>query len=173
MLQQQYGELEKMGIGDGYYRDIANTLTTENLIQGERITHEINRNTTHIVDRNLAQSENENLQQQLKKLKEENQYYRDLLTKPMLEIAGKNQAFKETYEKQQEFIADWMVSQKAFKELAIKYGIKDGKTKEEILDEGLKTERNVLENTTEFDNNVGNSVLIGPYVEKLKEKLKN
>ena len=42
-----------------------------------------------------------------------------LLAKPMAEIAAKNGRFRETYDKQQEMLADWIVSQRAFKELAM------------------------------------------------------
>ena len=45
-----------------------------------------------------------------------------LLSKPMAEIAAKNGRFRETYDKQQEMLASWIVSQRAFKELAMKYG---------------------------------------------------
>ena len=57
------------------------------------------------------------------KYKEEAEYYQKLLTKPMAEIAQANRSFKEAYEAQMELLADWMVSQKALKELAIQFGI--------------------------------------------------
>ena len=67
------------------------------------------------------------------KYKEEAEYYQKLLTKPMAEIAQANRSFKEAYEAQMELLADWMVSQKAFKELAIQFGIEKGLTPDEVI----------------------------------------
>jgi hypothetical protein len=76
----------------------------------------------------------------------ENNYYRTLLSKPMLEIAEANGAFKQTYEMQMAFVADWMVSQKAFKELAIEFGEKQGLTAQEVIEMGKDKAIDVLEN---------------------------
>ncbi|CAJ0733518.1 hypothetical protein [Ralstonia pickettii] len=77
-----------------------------------------------------------------------------LLSKPMAEIAAKNGRFRETYEKQQELIADWIVSQRAFKELAMKYGQLAGKTPEEIQKEGMAAEATIVTDQSQFGNNV-------------------
>ena len=69
-------------------------------------------------------------------LQHDNEYYSRLLAKPMAEIAAENHKFKETYEKQMELLADWMVSQKAFKELAIQFGIEKGLTPNEVIQMG-------------------------------------
>ena len=108
------------------------------------------------------------------KYKEEAEYYQKLLTKPMAEIAQANRSFKETYEAQMELLADWMVSQKAFKELAIQFGIEKGLTSDEVIKMGRDKEIDVLENRHDVSHNtnVGDSVYIGPRVEKLKNKLK-
>lgn len=45
-----------------------------------------------------------------------------------------------------ELLADWMVSQKAFKELAIQFGIEKGLTPTEVHQMGLNKELDVLEN---------------------------
>lgn len=102
------------------------------------------------------------------------QFYSNLLTKPMAEIAAKHKVFAETYRLQQEILAEWMVSQKAFKELAIEYGTQLGKTPEEVIQTGLDKEIDVLENkhNPEHNTNVGKSTIIGPHVEALKAKLK-
>ena len=83
----------------------------------------------------------------------ENEYFRNLLTKDMLEIANENGDFKETYHKQQELLGNWMVSQRAFKEIAIKFGLEMGKTKEEVVAEGNATKIKVLDGETEHGNN--------------------
>ena len=108
------------------------------------------------------------------KYKEEAEYYKKLLTKPMAEIAKANRSFKETYEAQMELLADWMVSQKAFKELAIQFGIEKGLTSDEVIKMGLDKKIDVLENRHDVSHNtnVGDSVYIGPRVERLKNKLK-
>ena len=59
----------------------------------------------------------------------------------MAEIAAKNGRFRETYDKQQEMLADWIVSQRAFKELAMKYGALAGKTPEQINAEGMAAKK--------------------------------
>ena len=108
------------------------------------------------------------------KYKEEAEYYQKLLTKPMAEIAQANRSFKETYEAQMDLLAEWMVSQKAFKELAIQFGIEKGLTSDEVIKIGLDKKIDVLENRHDVSHNtnVGDSVYIGPRVEKLKNKLK-
>ena len=118
---------------------------------------------------------NKELFQAVMKYKEEDEYYQKLLTKPMAEIAQANRSFKETYEAQMDLLAEWMVSQKAFKELAIQFGIEKGLTSDEVIKMGLDKEIDVLENRHDVSHNtnVGDSVYIGPRVEKLKNKLKN
>lgn len=113
------------------------------------------------------------LAKQAEALKAENDFYKSLLAKPMLDIANANKDFRNTYEAQQELLANWMVSQKAFKEIAIKYGIQAGKTKEEIVQEALTEGKSkVLNNETDYDNNAIDSAIITPYIDILKSKLK-
>jgi hypothetical protein len=105
-------------------------------------------------------------------MKEKVAFYEKLLTEPLNVIADKLEAkvpeFKENYDKEQLLLADWIVSQKAFKETAMKYGEMAGKTKDEIQKEGLNTEEKVLNSTTKFGNNVETS----PLANELKDKLK-
>ena len=117
---------------------------------------------------------NKKLFQATIKYKEEAEYYKKLLAKPMAEIAQANRSFKETYEAQMDLLAEWMVSQKAFKELAIQFGIEKGLTSDEVIKMGLDKKIDVLENRHDVSHNtnVGDSVYIGPRVEKLKNKLK-
>ena len=116
----------------------------------------------------------QNLREQVSVLSEDNKYYSKLLAKPMAEIAQANRSFKETYEAQMDLLAEWMVSQKAFKELAIQFGIEKGLTSDEVIKMGLDKKIDVLENRHDVSHNtnVGDSVYIGPRVEKLKNKLK-
>ncbi len=103
-------------------------------------------------------------------LKDENEMYRKLLSRPLAEIANFDHNFKRAYEAQQELLANWMVSQKAYKEIAIKFGLQLGKTKEEIINESTATKEKVLNNTTEFDNNSNSDSFLQQQAEKLKHK---
>ena len=107
----------------------------------------------------------------IKELTEEINFYKNLLSKPMIEIANNNKNFKETYTLQQELLADWMVSQKAFKELAIDFGIQLGKSKEDVVAQGFSNESKVLNNKTKYGNDAKDSSIIEPHIEKLKSKL--
>ena len=55
-------------------------------------------------------------------------------------------------EEQQTLLADWMVSQKAFKELAIQLGAEKGLDPNEVIEMGLDKEIDVLENKNESSN---------------------
>lgn len=89
--------------------------------------------------------------------KKEAEKYKKLLAKPMHIIAEESGAFREAYEKQQEMLASWVVSQRAFKELAMKYGKLAGKTPEEINAEGMAGKEAILEDKSEFGNTVSES----------------
>jgi hypothetical protein len=89
-----------------------------------------------------------------KALEEENKIYKDLLCKPMAEIAEKNGNFKETYIKQQAAFSEWIVSQRSFKELSMKYGRDVGKTPEQVIAEATLLQEDVINDTTEFGNGV-------------------
>ena len=119
---------------------------------------------------------NKKLFQATIKYKEEAEYYKKLLAKPMAEIAQANRSFKETYEAQMELLADWMVSQKAFKELAIQFGIEKGLTPDEIRDMGIKKRSDVLLNNNNPSHKTNSSDLTTMQEEvnklKLKAKLK-
>ena len=119
---------------------------------------------------------NKELFQAAMKYKEEAESYQKLLTKPMAEIAEANRSFKETYEAQMELLADWMVSQKAFKELAIQFGIEKRLTPDEIRDMGIKKKSDVLLNNNNPSHKTNSSDLTTMQEEvnklKLKAKLK-
>ena len=117
---------------------------------------------------------NKELFQAVMKYKEEAEYYQKLLTKPMAEIAQANRSFKETYEKQMELLADWMVSQKAFKELAIQFGIEKGLTSDEVVEMGKNKKMDVLENKHEeqHNTNVSDSLFLVDRKDVLIERVK-
>lgn len=119
---------------------------------------------------------NKELFQAAMKYKEEAEYYQKLLAKPMDEIAKANRSFKETYEAQMELLADWMVSQKAFKELAIQFGIEKRLTPDEIRDMVIKKRSDVLLNNNNPSHKTNSSDLTTMQEEvnklKLKAKLK-
>ena len=98
--------------------------------------------------------------------------YEELLAQPMHVIAQQNENFKETYEEQQTILADWMVSQKAFKELAVQFGAEKGYTTEQVIEMGLDKKIDVLEdkNDPSHNTNVGDATLIGNRKEQLVEK---
>ena len=135
----------------------------------------------HLINESIHQkndidllNENEELREHNAILQHDNEYYSRLLAKPMAEIAAENHKFKETYEKQMELLADWMVSQKAFKELAIQFGIEKGLTPNEVIQMGLNKNIDVLEsnNETSHNTNANNSSIAKHHIDKLKNKLK-
>nr|CUV53680.1 conserved protein of unknown function [Ralstonia solanacearum] len=102
----------------------------------------------------MAEAAGSFAKKEAKRYQEERDFYKDLLAKPFAEIAAHDGRFRETYEKQQEMLADWIASQRAFRELAMKYGKLAGKTPEEIKAEGLATEAIILADQSQFGNKV-------------------
>ena len=100
--------------------------------------------------------------------------YKALLSKPMEEIAAANGDFKATFEKQQEIIADWIVSQKAFRELAYEFGEKLGLSQDEVRAQVRDKKKDVLNDTTKYGNNASSSInqfeLSESTIQKQKEK---
>lgn len=93
-------------------------------------------------------------------LRTENEKLKETLKQPLDEIALKDPdfannlaTFKETYF---DIISEWVVAQKAFRELALKYGTKMGKTQEEISEEAKLEAEKVKLNQTQFGNNLKN-----------------
>jgi len=125
----------------------------------------------HIINRDLREK-NQGLYEKAVELQAEVNNFKYLLCKPMAEIAEKNGNFKETYEKQMELMATWMVSQKAFKQLAIEFGAEKGLTTDEVIEMGKDKEIDVLESNNDEANNTNanNSSIIRPKIEQLKEK---
>ena len=153
----------------------------EQATQLKKIIKETEKDDELILQKNRAEINSLNLEidklkrklQTKENIEDENFFYKNLLSKPMHEIADADENFKNTYLVQQELLADWMVSQRAFKELAIDFGIKLGIKKEHILEAGYQNEEKVLNNETEHGNNVSDGVFMNTYAERLKMKMKN
>jgi len=111
-------------------------------------------------------------ERKLRESQEEVEYYEQLLCKPMLQIARRNRQFKKTYEEQMTIMADWMVSQKAFKELAIEFGWEKGLEPAQVIDMAIDKEIDVLENKNKesHNTNAGDGNTIAPRKVKLIEK---
>jgi len=110
-------------------------------------------------------------EQELEEAQDNSEFYRNLLCRPMHEIAAKNRNFKETYEKQMELMADWMVSQKAFKELAIQFGFDKGLSPQETIQMGRDKYDDVLDNKHEQIH--GSNANDIPFLEERKDKIRN
>ncbi|GGH63784.1 hypothetical protein GCM10010975_29940 [Comamonas phosphati] len=78
-----------------------------------------------------------------------------LLNRPMAEIAQKIPAFKDTYLKEQEILAQWILKQKAFAEIAMQYGQALGKTPDQVTTEANEAQELVKDGSSRFGNNLG------------------
>ena len=120
-------------------------------------------NTAHAIAVQNGEIAKQNAEIAIKYVKEA-AYYKQLLSKPMEEIAAQNGDFKATFEKQQEIIADWIVSQKAFRELAIDLGEEFGVSKETMREKLSEKFKAVLTDNTKHGNNAsentGDNVLV-------------
>jgi hypothetical protein len=90
----------------------------------------------------------------------------------LINLRKQRDAYKVEYEKLKEKLADWIVGQKAFKEVAIKYGKKIGISREQVIEDFEKAEISVLKNECEDEkSNISTSPLASEYREKfLKNK---
>ena len=152
----------------------------QTIVEGQRADRQATL-ANHFLNNNLHTKNDPKLIQEIKNLQERNQilendneYYSRLLAKPMAEIAAENHQFKETYEQQMELLADWMVSQKAFKELAIQFGIEKGLTSDEVVEMGKNKKMDVLENKHEeqHNTNVSDSLFLVDRKDVLIERVK-
>lgn len=118
--------------------------------------------------------QNRALYEKAVELQDEVDEYKLLLCKPMAEIAQKHGNFQETYEKQMQIMADWMVSQKAFKELAIRFGLEKGLSVENVIEKANQMKIDVLnsENDLSHNTNIAGSMIVTPErAKKIKDKL--
>lgn len=129
--------------------------------------------TLNIINRELV-AKNQRIYDKGIKLRDELDEYKLLLCKPMSEIAARHGKFNETYEQQMELIATWIVSQKAFKELAIQFGIEKGLSAKEVIDLAAQKKLDVLDSKNEpsHNTNIAGSKIITPErAEKIKAKM--
>ena len=102
----------------------------------------------------MAEAAGSFAKKEAKRFEQERDFYKDLLAKPFAEIAAQDGRFRDNYEKQQEMLADWVASQRAFKELAMKFGQQLGKSREEIISDAKSAKDIVLNDQSEFGNNL-------------------
>ena len=89
-------------------------------------------------------------------------HYAELLRQPLEVIAENNEDFKNNYEETQLQMSEWVISQKAYKELAIQFGEKLGYSVDQVIDLVFKTELDVLNDKhhpTHNTNAEGNKLL--------------
>lgn len=97
-------------------------------------------------------------------------YYENLLAKPLSEIAEVNGNFGVNYQKIMLTVAEWMLSQKAFKATAIEIGAALGKSVDEIIQMGNAKKMDVLDD--KFDPEHGCNANAIPLIEENREKLR-
>jgi hypothetical protein len=93
-------------------------------------------------------------------LERKNAAFKQLLSRPMREIAELSGEFKATYEVQQQMLAEWILAQRAYKETATTLGIQLGKTAEEVQQLATQNANAVLENRTQHGNDSTSSPLL-------------
>ncbi|MDM8356177.1 hypothetical protein [Pandoraea communis] len=147
------GALDEAGRRAGQVRELENTNQEKDskIADLERKTK--TQSQDEAFNRGLIQGlreENEDLRREIEELRD----YEELLSKPMKEIAQHHGGFRQAYEAQQKLISNWIVSQRAFKEVAMKYGIQAGKTREEIQAEGVAAKETILTDQSQFGNNL-------------------
>lgn len=125
--------------------------------------------------RSNAQAANEkadHLKEANVQIASEKQFFENLLSLPMKEIAEKNDKFKETYEAQQLFLAKWILSQKAFAETAMQIGVEAGKTTDEVQEIYTQNIASVLVNATKYGNNAISSPVLKENLTKVIKSIK-
>lgn len=165
-----HGENERQASLARAVKDIENRNEVNNL--NDKLTEANDTIETLQAEKEMEEDVSLNIAHHNRVLKQEVEYYKQLLSQPMQVIAQHNGDFKKTYEEQQTLLADWMVSQKAFKELAIQFGAEKGLDPNEVIDMGLDKKVDVLEDKHEPSHNTiaGDSTIIGPRREVLLVK---
>ncbi len=96
--------------------------------------------------------------------------YKELLAKPMLEIAKENGNFRKTYEMQQAVFAKSIAESAALKEVLANYGMELGKTQDEVVAEIKVAKKKILVGQSEHGNNLSDDVLYYYHYEEIKQK---
>jgi hypothetical protein len=103
------------------------------------------------------------LEAEAQKLKDENKMYRELLSRPMREIAEVSGDFRKTYFAQQQNIAEWIMSQRAYRETAVQLGIALDMTPEQVQKVAAPNYTAVLENRTQHGHDAKDTPLLAEY----------
>lgn len=106
-------------------------------------------------------------------LRREIEYYKQVLAAPMHVIAKHEEDFRKTYEEEQANLAAWMVSQKAFKELAVQFGMKLGLDYDQVIQMGKEMKLDVLDNKNDsaHGSNANGIPMLEKYTRALKEEV--
>ena len=119
--------------------DSSNNLANFMLQQSEEI-HQNNMNrirqdmneSTHRTNLAIAQREANEAAFRAQNMESDLGFYRNLLTRPMEEIAAYSLEFAKTYRKQQFILSSWVLSQKALRDLAYDLGFTLGFTEQKV-----------------------------------------
>lgn len=98
-----------------------------------------------------------------KKAELESEKYKQLLSRPMKEIAEVSGDFKKTYEMQQQLLAEWIMGQKAYRETAMQLGVALDMTPEQVQKVAAPNYTAVLENNTKFGNDGNESATLAQH----------
>ena len=107
--------------------------------------------------------QNSLLEAEKKKLQEENKMFRELLSRPMREIAEVSGEFRKTYFEQQKILADWILGQQAYREAAKILATETGMSKEDFSKIYNSSVNAVLTNQTQHDNNATEYPVLAEY----------
>lgn len=149
---------------------VINGLLAENLGKNDLVRHSearandaANRASDAEHSARFNQFKIDRLEAEAKNLKEENKMYRELLSRPMRDIAEVSGDFRKTYFEQQKMIAEWIMAQRAWKETATQLGIQVGKTPEELQKTTTENANAILEDRSEHGNNASSIPLLSEY----------
>jgi len=112
------------------------------------------------------------LEQTVRILRQEVHRLNSLFTQPLAEIAKNHPGFAKLYEDQMLKLGQWMVSEKAFKEVSLELGKNQGLSIPEIMEKVAIKQSDVLNNRNDPYNNTnitGSQVITPERAEKLKE----
>lgn len=99
-----------------------------------------------------------------------NRNYKALLARPMPEIAAASPEFAATYQAYNEMLANWIFSQRAYREVAMELGSQMGRSRDEVIAMLKPAKMAVLEGKTRHDNNAKDMPSTVPYIEAIKAK---
>ncbi|MBC3935960.1 hypothetical protein H8K47_11360 [Undibacterium sp. CY7W] len=154
--------------GNTSWQEFGQTFVDQSRELNQKVTDEILERTERALvsaKEKIKQTEevNEILKLRVEKAEQEARDVKALLSRPMREIAEISGDFQKAYEQQQQILANWILSQKAYRETAVQLGIAVGKTAEEVQDLVTQNANAVLENRTEHGNDSNTNPLVKEY----------